>query len=322
MTNKPHHTPDKHLEDLLEDEVLQVPEDLLEDMESLLEDEALQVPGGEMQRDTDAEDLLEDKVLRVPEDTAKSFRLSAKKFFLTFSRVLDQSLDKQSILDRILQHEHTKHPESVVIARELHQDGTPHFHILLCFPTKKNVRTPNFFDFICGQHGHYTTVRSLSSTYQYILKNGDYLEWGKQVAAPNIHTIRRTIRAKLKQDHMKPELLFREKNEDIEAAMYQDNYRINHFYKQYRGFRLYEHLATKPFILRWELPPQELVPPAFQPYFEAIRPVLDFLNHQANNRHFKSRNLLITTHLPNFGKSSLFNLIQDISPCYIWPRDH
>lgn len=65
------------------------------------------------------------------------------------------------------------------IAREEHEDGTPHLHILIRFIEKINYKDPACFDFLTGKHGNYQSVRSFKNVLAYLNKEDSTpLQWG------------------------------------------------------------------------------------------------------------------------------------------------
>jgi len=104
----------------------------------------------------------------------KLFRLQAKQFFLTYPKCYSE---KQAVADKLLEKWKSE-ISGYCIAKEDHEDGTPHIHMLLRFNEKKNFKDPECFDFLTGQHGNYQTVRSFKSVLEYIKKDADYIMFG------------------------------------------------------------------------------------------------------------------------------------------------
>lgn len=99
-----------------------------------------------------------------------SFRLNAKYAFLTYPRC---SASPQDVLDRT--RKLTGYHSSIV-ARELHQDGTPHIHILVAFQNKCDFKSFTRLDELGGLHGNYASVRQLLACYNYVRKGNDFLD--------------------------------------------------------------------------------------------------------------------------------------------------
>lgn len=98
-------------------------------------------------------------------------RLQGKKFLLTYPQC---SLTKEALSSFLRDHFEVK---AFTIARELHQDGTPHLHaaiILECSPNSSNMR---LFDFD-GHHPNIKTLKTKSDfdrASKYCQKDGDYI---------------------------------------------------------------------------------------------------------------------------------------------------
>ncbi len=70
-------------------------------------------------------------------------------------------------------------PKVIIVARELHEDGTPHIHIYFEFCKKLDCRNPLYFDELCpGHHGNISTCRNPMATLRYVTKDEDYVLYG------------------------------------------------------------------------------------------------------------------------------------------------
>jgi len=78
----------------------------------------------------------------LPLPTEPGFRFNAKNAFLTYPQCW---ADPDDFLAALL----AKGPYVVTshtISQELHEDGSPHFHVLLTFDAKFSTRSPSAFD--------------------------------------------------------------------------------------------------------------------------------------------------------------------------------
>ncbi|AAL11519.1 replication-associated protein [Pepper leaf curl virus] len=110
----------------------------------------------------------------------KKFRINAKNYFLTYPHC---SLTKEEALSQIQAIETPTNKLFIRICRELHEDGTPHLHILIQFEGKFQCKNPRFFDLTSptrSAHFHPNIQGAKSSTdvREYIAKNGDVLDHG------------------------------------------------------------------------------------------------------------------------------------------------
>lgn len=106
-------------------------------------------------------------------------RLNATRYFLTFPRTetnLEAILEsaKRSLLL----------PEGIslqwaIAARELHEDGSPHIHVVLAFNSPVRVTSPGFFDVLApGRHANIQAVRNEKKVLAYVRKDGNTKEFG------------------------------------------------------------------------------------------------------------------------------------------------
>ena len=106
--------------------------------------------------------------------------------------------------------------------------------------------------------------------------------------------------------------------------LYNDSFKVQAFYKLHQAYLLQQKHLNRPFLKYFDLDALQLAKvshPHLKQYLEPTIPILDFINNNINNRHYKQPNLFIYSHLPDTGKSSLFNLIADLTPNYFWPLD-
>lgn len=111
-----------------------------------------------------------------PKRLRENFRLNAKKLFLTWPRchkttqeVLEAAVSKFSI-DNI---------KYICVAREEHEDGTPHIHLALVLNTRCDIKSTEYLDELVGQHGNYQTARNIKDVVEYIKKDGNFIEKGE-----------------------------------------------------------------------------------------------------------------------------------------------
>lgn len=96
-----------------------------------------------------------------------TFRLSAKSFFNTYPHC---DVPKDIIL---AQYQDLGTLTYCIIAKELHQDGTPHIHVCCTFDRKRNFVSPTCFDILYNGstfHGNYSTARNKSASINYCKK--------------------------------------------------------------------------------------------------------------------------------------------------------
>nr|QTT61783.1 replication-associated protein [Opuntia virus 2-DBG_56] len=110
-----------------------------------------------------------------------SFCVKTKNIFLTYPQC---SLSKEEVLHQ-LQHIHLpSNKKYIKIARELHEDGQPHLHVLIQFEGKVQITNNRLFDLVSPTrsahfHPNIQGAKSSSDVKSYIDKDGDTLEWGE-----------------------------------------------------------------------------------------------------------------------------------------------
>nr|QQO51949.1 putative replication protein [Pepper yellow leaf curl virus] len=108
------------------------------------------------------------------------FRINAKNFFITYPQC---SLSKEEALSQLQSLETPTNKKYIKICRELHEDGSPHLHVLIQFEGKFQCKNPRFFDLVSptrSTHFHPNIQGAKSSTdvKAYIDKDGDTIDWG------------------------------------------------------------------------------------------------------------------------------------------------
>lgn len=104
------------------------------------------------------------------------FRMQAKNFALTYSNVEQQGWIEFTCqnLAHFLQRVGASY---VIVSKEMHEDGSPHFHALAQWKKKKNIQNSRFFDY--GEvHPNIQRVVNERAWSEYVKKGGDFIELG------------------------------------------------------------------------------------------------------------------------------------------------
>ena len=96
----------------------------------------------------------------------QKFRLIGKNFFLTYPKCDIAREEAAKLLKEKVK------PLYLHIAREAHQDGTHHLHVLVSVTIKIDTQKPNYFD-IAGEHGNYQSCRNTDWVLKYIQKSDE-----------------------------------------------------------------------------------------------------------------------------------------------------
>nr|AEG42043.1 Rep protein [Cotton leaf curl Multan virus]AEG42046.1 Rep protein [Cotton leaf curl Multan virus] len=111
----------------------------------------------------------------------KRFKIQAKNYFLTYPQC---SLTKEEALSQIQAINTPSNKKYIKVCRELHEDGSPHLHVLIQFEGKLICTNNRFFDLVSPTrsahfHPNIQGAKSSSDVKDYIDKDGDTLEWGE-----------------------------------------------------------------------------------------------------------------------------------------------
>lgn len=94
----------------------------------------------------------------VPIKKSRKYRLQSRKVFLTYPRV-EKEEGKEELIEKVVKKEKVKGLTHMMGVKEKHKDGGLHYHFVLAYEKKQDIRDPNYYDYIAGKHGDYTTVR-------------------------------------------------------------------------------------------------------------------------------------------------------------------
>lgn len=98
--------------------------------------------------------------------------MCGKNLFLTYPQV-SPSVSREDVLAHF-QWQHNKRPFNYLIALEKHEDGGTHFHVILFFQKRVNIKNPHTLDLKVGSeiwHGNYQVVRNLDAAISYCKKS-------------------------------------------------------------------------------------------------------------------------------------------------------
>lgn len=74
--------------------------------------------------------------------------------------------------------------ECAIVAEEDHEDGTPHLHAVICLSKRWHTRNASVvLDTITDKHGNYQAVRNFRNSVKYVAKDGHYVTYKLDVEA-------------------------------------------------------------------------------------------------------------------------------------------
>lgn len=115
-----------------------------------------------------------------------AFRFQGKYAFLTYAQA--DGLSKDAIVWAL--RDKVPAPEAWAVGEEEHQDGGKHFHAIVRYAQRVDIRDARFWD-VDGFHPNVQSARAWKQVLQYCIKGGDYIEDGFEVAVarPDIFTV-------------------------------------------------------------------------------------------------------------------------------------
>nr|ALU33563.1 AC1 [Tobacco leaf curl Thailand virus] len=110
----------------------------------------------------------------------KKFLINAKNYFLTYPQC---SLSKEEALSQIKALSTPTNKLFIRICKELHEDGSPHLHVLIQFEGKFKCQNNRFFDLTSPSrsahfHPNIQGAKSSTDVKAYMEKDGDVLDHG------------------------------------------------------------------------------------------------------------------------------------------------
>lgn len=120
------------------------------------------------------------------------FRLSGRNLFLTYPKCdIPKDVAWEMLQELLVRGRGPYH--YLHLAQEKHKDGDFHFHVLVCYENKVDVRVPTHFDLHylgITYHGNYQVAKDAQDVLDYIMKT-DF--------SPNILGVFRTTSSKVKE---------------------------------------------------------------------------------------------------------------------------
>lgn len=98
-----------------------------------------------------------------------AFRINTTKLFLTYP----QCNEEKDTLFSFLTEFFADNLQNVIVATELHKDGTPHLHAYVALQRRWDCKNANALDFN-GFHPNIQPVKSAAKVMNYVMKDGDF----------------------------------------------------------------------------------------------------------------------------------------------------
>ena len=263
------------------------------------------------------------RVIKGDKPLPTSFNLKSTTYFLTYKGISDfgEKLTKQTLANYLLKqnkNDRKLHPEKYLICQEMYDSGEPHFHAILIYPKRKEIKIQDYFDYL-GIHPNIQVMRNMKAALEYVYKEDPH-----PITNMNILQQRRIAKAKdtsslyqfLREQMMKDPLNFDPSRfcyqNNIDKQIYKANYtKALNLLKLIQKVASNDYLQNKPGFKQIDrsLIEQRLSPIQLKTYdswsgYQTIVNYLNIMNAQKGRRQQKSMNLLITG-APSTGKSAL-----------------
>lgn len=251
----------------------------------------------------------------------KGYKIQAKHIFLTLSDA-PLHFKTEEIGNAIVMQEKTL--EYLIMCKELHESGKPHFHIYLRFKSKLHINDYRFMEILSKQH-NIQKVRSPKNVIAYIKKEGQYWEFlnesnkNKTASANYASDQLEAFIKKCKDSSVGKEaymqLLVSSKATDIERKSARKMYGAKTFEKDEQEFILQKEFHERGRLVEFK----NLEDHKDDPNYE----LLNFIQNRLRRSPWLP---MRTTHLylwgeSAMGKSAIFSNLADRIPYYIYPQD-
>jgi len=100
-----------------------------------------------------------------------TFKLRGTHLFLTYPQAA--GIELEQLYDHLKSLDYGRELLQILVAKEQHQDGEPHYHVYLKFNDRFETRNVRFFDFN-GKHPNAQNCRSPKGVIEYCTKDGNY----------------------------------------------------------------------------------------------------------------------------------------------------
>ena len=254
----------------------------------------------------------------------KAFRLSATTYFLTYKGISDsgEKLTKTALANYLLKQNKNDiklKPIKYLICQEMYDSGESHFHAILIYPKRKEVKIQNYYDFL-DIHPNIQTMRNMKAAIEYVYKedpdpytNMDILQELKIARAKDTSSLYEFLEEEMMKDPYNFEVFKYCLDNKITKEIYKANYNkavklVQKIQQVYCNKLLFEKRGFKPIsrsLIEAILSPSELKTYDSWSGYQTIVNYLNIMNTERGQRQEKSMNLLITG-APSTGKSALF----------------
>lgn len=210
---------------------------------------------------------------------------------------------KKEVAIQRIENKFQQELKGYIVCEEAHADGTPHLHVFLSFHKRRNIRQPDYFDFIADKHGNYQVCRSAKNSIQYVTKAGNYIAKGVDV-----------------------EQVKKEKTSDKVARLIDEGKTLAEVKEEESGYflmnkRKIEDYATWIECEKAKKSKIDWIPPKLDGLTGANLQIAEWIcKNIRQTRSFKAPQLFITGK-PNLGKTSLVEWLKKSLSVYLFPME-
>ena len=252
-------------------------------------------------------------------------RLQSKTFFLTYKGTsnLGEKLTKENLANFLVNqniNDRKLRPEKYLICEEMYDSGEPHFHAILVYPTRKQIITQDYYDYL-GIHPNIQTMRNMKAALDYVYKedphpytNMDIAQQKRVARAKDTSSLYQFLEEQMKKDPFNFDVYSYCLKYNISKQIYKANYTkavtlvkkiqqayCNSLLTQKPGFKF----INRP-LIESQLSVSQLSLYDSWPGYQTIVNHLNIMITHKGKRQMKTLNLLITGP-PSIGKTSLFS---------------
>lgn len=228
-------------------------------------------------------------------------------WFLTYPQC---PLRKEDLLEQLLDKlSGGLRPVYCVVAQEKHDDGSPHIHALVVYPSVRRIRSCRAFDWD-GYHANIQPARSIADVDGYVRKGGDFCDYGTR-PPPDSQPNRRSGRA------------------EVLSTAIRGGASIQTLLQDHSGFLLLNLQKVRTFKSYVDAQPKDK-----EPWPELVDDITYVVPSNDNNRFvklwlwsnirkpraFKQRQLWLHGG-PDLGKTSLVNYLERFLRIYYFPLE-
>ena len=140
-----------------------------------------------------------------------AFRLQSTTYFLTYKGISDsgQKITKESLANYLLERnpwDIKLKPIKHLVCEQMYDDGTPHFHAILIYSKRKQIKNQDHFDYL-GIHPNIQPMRNMKAALQYVYKedpcpytNMDIVSQRRVARAKDTSSLYQLLEQQMKKD--------------------------------------------------------------------------------------------------------------------------